>query len=151
ESAAAGLESLTARMRAIGDGALVQIREAADERALEDLRVSILGKKSELSQLLRQMGQLGEAERPQAGKVANEIKDALTEAIAARKATLAGAERSRRLREETIDVTLPGRPQPAGALHPLTRGCNEILAIFSEMGFEVVSGPDLEDEFHNFE
>ena len=145
------LPTLLGRMREIGDSALVEIRGAPDERALEELRIARLGKKSELNQLLRQMGKLGEDDRPQAGKVANEIKEALSEALTARRATLAGVERSRRLREETLDITLPGRPQPSGGLHPLTQGCQEILAIFSEMGFEVVSGPDLEDEFHNFE
>jgi phenylalanyl-tRNA synthetase alpha chain len=97
------------------------------------------------------MGQLAEHERPLAGKVANEVKQALQDALQARRETLERVERDRRLREETLDVTLPGRPFPGGRLHPLTQGCREIVAIFREMGFEVASGPDLEDEFHNFE
>ena len=145
------LDSLLARMRELGEAAVRQLETAADAQALEGHRVAFLGKKSELNNLMRQMGGLSAEERPVAGKVANEVKDAVTAAFNARREAFARAERDRRLREETLDVTLPGRPFPEGHLHPLTLATREISEIFVEMGFEIVAGPDLEDDFHNFE
>lgn len=145
------LETLLARLREMGETARHLIEAAPDPAALENHRVAFLGKKSELSALMRQMGALGAEERPLAGKVVNEVKEALGEALSARREAFARAERTRKLSEEKIDVTLPGRPLPAGRLHPLTLATREIGDIFVEMGFEIVSGPDLEDDFHNFE
>ena len=145
------LQSLLARMREIGEAGRARIEEAADAQALENLRVACLGKKSELTALMGRMAALSQEERPMAGKVANEVKTLLSEALTQRREVFARAERARRLREETIDVSLPGRPCPRGHLHPITLATREITSIFSEMGFEVASGPDLEDEFHNFE
>jgi phenylalanyl-tRNA synthetase alpha chain len=145
------LESLLARMRELGEAACREIAAAADAQALEAHRVAFLGKKSELNNLMRQMGALSAEERPVAGKVANEVKETMTQALSVRRDAFARAERDRKLNEEKIDVTLPGRPQPLGHLHPLTLARREISEIFVEMGFEIVSGPDLEDDFHNFE
>jgi phenylalanyl-tRNA synthetase alpha chain len=145
------LESLLARMRELGADARARIEAAPDAAALEDLRIAFLGKKSELSNLMRAMGSLTPEQRPLAGKVANEVKDALAEALGRKQKAFARAERARRLSEEKIDVTLPGRPAPLGHLHPITLATREIVAIFAELGFEVVAGPDLEDEYHNFE
>jgi phenylalanyl-tRNA synthetase alpha chain len=128
-----------------------RIEAAPDAAALEELRIAFLGKKSELSSLMRTMGNLTPEQRPLAGKVANEVKDALAEALSRRRETFARAERARRLSQEKIDVTLPGRPAPQGHLHPITLATREIVAIFAELGFEAVAGPDLEDEYHNFE
>jgi phenylalanyl-tRNA synthetase alpha chain len=149
--AKSSFKSLTARMRAIGKEALAEIKDAADAEALEALRVSILGKKSELKTLMRQMGQLTSEEKPEAGKVANEITQQLTEALGTRKEVFTQQQRLLRLTEENIDVTLPGRPAQRGHVHPLNQARQEIVDIFSQLGFEVASGPDLEDEFHNFE
>ena len=145
------LEQLIGRIAALGKTAEGEISSAADPAALEALRVQYLGKKSEFTGLMKQMGQLGPEERPRAGKAVNDVKDALQAAIDTRRATFDAAERTRRLTEERLDVTLPGRPQPHGHVHPLTRTYDEICRIFQDMGFEIAAGPDLEDEFHNFE
>ncbi len=150
-SNAMDLDTLLARMREIGDSARAHIQAAADAQVLEDLRVAWLGKKSELSSLMRHMGQLTAEQRPQAGKVANDVKQELTDLLDARREGFAQNERQRRLTGETLDITLPGRPYPCGHLHPITQTLQEISQIFIEMGFEVATGPDLEDEFHNFE
>jgi phenylalanyl-tRNA synthetase alpha chain len=145
------IDPLLKALRALGGRAAIEIAQAADARALEYLRVRYLGKKSEFTGLMSQVGRLPEDKRPQAGKISNEIKQELSEAIAARRDSFAAEDRSRRLAGETIDVSLPGRPALRGSIHPLTQGLREIIAIFREMGFEVASGPDLEDEYHNFE
>jgi phenylalanyl-tRNA synthetase alpha chain len=143
--------SLIERMRRLGVEGRGEIAAAPDPPALEALRVRCLGKKSELTGLMSQVGLLPAEERPEAGQVSNQVKRELTEAVQQRKDAFAAAERARRLSEERLDVTLPGRPSALGHLHPLTHGRREILAIFREMGFEEAAGPDLEDEFHNFE
>jgi phenylalanyl-tRNA synthetase alpha chain len=143
--------SLPERLRRLGDQAAAEIAAAADPTALEALRIRYLGKKSEFTGLLSQVGGLPADQRPLVGKVSNEIKVGLTEALRERKAAFDDTERRRRLDGESLDVTLPGRPASLGRLHPLTQGRRQILDIFKEMGFEVASGPDLEDEFHNFE
>ena len=145
------LPALLARMRKLGEEASSEISKAADAEALEQLRVRYLGKKSEFVALMRQMGALAPEERPEAGKVANEVKGRLAEDLEARRQAFERAERNRRLREETIDVSLPGRPRPCGHMHPILQTAQEICTIFREMGFEVAEGPDLEDEYHNFE
>ena len=148
---AATLDQLRERIRALGDEARQHIEAAADAAELEQLRVRYLGKKSEFTALMSQVGQLPAEDRPEAGKVCNDVKRRLADALQDRQQFFAEADRRRRLAEERIDVTLPGRPLPTGHLHPLTRGRREILAIFLSMGFEVASGPDMEDEYHNFE
>ncbi|MCL5269358.1 MAG: phenylalanine--tRNA ligase subunit alpha [bacterium] len=142
---------MVTRMREIAGSARVRVAQAGDAQAVEDLRIALLGKKSELSGLLRLMGGLPAEQRPEAGKAANEAKQEISDALEARRSAFAADERRRRLAQETLDVTLPGRPVPMGRRHPLTQTCDEIIAIFTELGFEVASGPDLEDEFHNFE
>jgi phenylalanyl-tRNA synthetase alpha chain len=145
------LQTLVGRIRTLGEQALGAIAAAADPVALESLRVRYLGKKSEFTGLMSQLGKLPAEQRPEVGKVSNEVKSELTEAVRRRREAFDAAERQRKLGGERIDVTLPGRPAPLGRLHPLTQGRREILEIFRELGFEVASGPDLEDEFHNFE
>jgi phenylalanyl-tRNA synthetase alpha chain len=145
------LAALIDRIRRLGEQALAQIDQAEDPAALEALRVKCLGKKGSLTSLMSQVGRLPQDQRPKAGQASNEVKDALAEALGRRAVAFEAAERRRKLSQERLDVTLPGRPAPLGRLHPLTRGRREILAIFRELGFEVADGPDLEDEFHNFE
>jgi phenylalanyl-tRNA synthetase alpha chain len=124
---------------------------AADSAAgLEAVRVEALGKKGEVSTLMKGLGALSPEERRAAGAKLNEVKDAVAAAIEARKAALEDAELDRRLASERIDVTLPPRPEPEGRLHPISQTIDEIIAIFGGMGFRVAEGPDIEDDYHNF-
>ncbi len=127
-----------------------RIGAAADLAALEAVRVEALGKKGLVTQLMKTLGALAPDERRAAGQALNQIKDALAGAIEARKDALLEAELEARLAEERIDVSLPARPAPLGRLHPIGHTIEELVAIFGEMGFSVVDGPHIEDDFHNF-
>ena len=131
--------------------AVVAIEAASDIAALEELRVSYLGKKGALTGLLKNLGQLSAEERPKAGAEINAVKQQLNEQLNARKASLQGAALAEQLAEEAIDVTLPGRRAETGSLHPITRTIQRMETFFSSMGFEVVEGPEIEDDYHNFE
>ena len=131
--------------------AVVAIEAASDIAALEELRVSYLGKKGALTGLLKNLGQLSAEERPKAGAEINAVKQQLNEQLNARKASLQGAELAAQLAEEAIDVTLPGRRAETGSLHPITRTIQRMETFFYSMGFEVVEGPEIEDDYHNFE
>ena len=115
------------------------------------MRVSYLGKKGALTGLLKNLGQLSAEERPKAGAEINAVKQQLNEQLNARKASLQGAALAAQLAEEAIDVTLPGRRAETGSLHPITRTIQRMETFFSSMGFEVVEGPEIEDDYHNFE
>ena len=125
--------------------------EASDSAAVEALRVQYLGKKSQLSELSKQMGKLGEEERRAFGAELNAAREAITGALNARKQVLDDAALSARLAAERVDVTLPGRGQGAGGLHPVTRVLERIEDFFTRVGFSVADGPEVEDDFHNFE
>ena len=131
--------------------AVVAIEAASDIEALEELRVSYLGKKGVLTGLLKNLGQLSSEERPKAGAEINAVKQQLNDQLNARKASLQGAALAAQLAEEAIDVTLPGRRAETGSLHPITRTIQRMEIFFSSMGFEVVEGPEIEDDYHNFE
>ncbi|MAT50381.1 MAG: phenylalanine--tRNA ligase subunit alpha [Porticoccaceae bacterium] len=131
--------------------ALDAVAGADGLRALDDVRVQYLGKKGLLTAQLKQLGQLPAEERKEAGQVINRAKETVQQAIEARKIDLQQAELDRRLAGETIDVTLPGRGQVAGGLHPVTRTLERIEALFAGLGFEVALGPEIEDDYHNFE
>ena len=131
--------------------AYLAIEAASDIAALEELRVSYLGKKGALTGLLKNLGQLSAEERPKAGAEINAVKQQLNERLNSRKATLQGAALTAQLAEEAIDVTLPGRRAETGSLHPITRTIQRMETFFSSMGFEVVEGPEIEDDYHNFE
>lgn len=131
--------------------AVVAIEAASDIAALEELRVSYLGKKGALTGLLKNLGQLSAEDRPKAGAEINAVKQQLNEQLNARKASLQGAALAAQLAEEAIDVTLPGRRAETGSLHPITRTIQRMETFFSSMGFEVVEGPEIEDDYHNFE
>lgn len=131
--------------------AVVAIEAASDIAALEELRVSYLGKRGALTGLLKNLGQLSAEERPKAGAEINAVKQQLNEQLNARKASLQGAALAAQLAEEAIDVTLPGRRAETGSLHPITRTIQRMETFFSSMGFEVVEGPEIEDDYHNFE
>ena len=131
--------------------AAAAIEAAADVAALEELRVSYLGKKGVLTGLLKGLGQLSAEERPKAGAEINAVKQVLNEQLNARKESLQSEALSAQLAAEAIDVTLPGRRAEAGALHPITRTIQRMEAFFASMGFDVVEGPEIEDDYHNFE
>jgi len=127
------------------------IAAATDIAALDLVRVSYLGKKGEFTTLLKLVGQLPEAERPQAGAKINEAKQKIQQLIEQKKNELELIAVNKKLANETIDITLPGRRQDMGHLHPVTRTVNRIRDFFVKVGFEVVEGPEIEDDYHNFE
>lgn len=127
------------------------IAQAADEKAVDELRVRFLGKKGELTGILKQMGKLSAEERPVIGALANEVREAIDAQVRARMKELANAALEARLAAETIDVTLPGRLPVQGGLHPFHLVLNELKDIFLGMGFDVVEGPEVELDHYNFE
>jgi phenylalanyl-tRNA synthetase alpha chain len=131
---------------------VAEIAAAADEAALERVRVSALGKSGSVSTLLRTLGSMKPEERKEKGPLINGLKERVGAAIAARKQALASAALDARLNTETIDVTLPVRESPAeiGRVHPITQVIDELTAIFAEMGFSVAEGPDIETDDLNF-
>jgi phenylalanyl-tRNA synthetase alpha chain len=131
--------------------ALAQIRAAGSLPALEEIRVQLLGRKGALTEQLKGLGALPAAERPAAGARINAAKSALQDAIDARRDELARAAIAQQLSAEAIDVTLPGRGEAQGGLHPITQARLRIEEIFRRAGFEVAEGPEIEDEFYNFE
>jgi phenylalanyl-tRNA synthetase alpha chain len=132
------------------DELLAEVGQAADLEALDRARVAALGKKGRITELMKQLGGLDPDARRQAGQDLNLVKDAVAEAIEARKAGLADAALNARLAAERIDVSLPPRPEQRGFIHPISQVMEELTAIFGEMGFAVAEGPDIEDDFHNF-
>ena len=131
--------------------AAAAIDAAADIASLEELRVSYLGKKGALTGLLKGLGQLSAEERPKAGAEINAVKQVLNEQLNSRRDALQSEALSAQLATEAIDVTLPGRRAEAGALHPITRTIQRMETFFASMGFDVVEGPEIEDDYHNFE
>ncbi|HWU55670.1 MAG TPA: phenylalanine--tRNA ligase subunit alpha [Rhizomicrobium sp.] len=129
---------------------LAAVAGAADEAALEAVRVSALGKKGSVSALLATMGSLSPDERKVQGPKFNGLKDAVTEAIAARKAQLADAALDARLASEKLDVTLPSASENTGTVHPISQVLEEVIAIFADLGFGVAEGPDVEYDDYNF-
>ncbi len=130
---------------------LGEIAGAADEAALERLRVAALGRKGEVSLRLRALGDMAPEERQVAGPALNALKDRIGGAIAARKAALEDAALDARLPEEWLDVTLPPRRRPLGSIHPVSRVTEEVTAILADMGFSVAEGPQIESDWHNFD
>ena len=130
--------------------ALAAMDEAADSQALEALRVKYLGKKGELTAVLKQMGKLSPEERPVMGQVANAVRADIEEKLEAVKAKLAAKALEAKLQAEAVDVTIPGVPVAHGHKHPMSIVLDEAKDIFVEMGFEVVEGPEVELESYNF-
>jgi len=131
--------------------ATVAIASAVDAAALEKLRVELLGKKGRVTDLLKSLGQLDAAERPKAGAEINAVKQLLNNEISDRKQVLQSAAIREELERERVDVTLPGRVELMGSLHPITRTIERMADFFSRLGFQVVEGPEIEDDYHNFE
>jgi len=129
---------------------LAAVEAAGDLDALEQVRVAALGKKGRITDQMKGLGALDADRRRDAGQALNALKDAVAEALDARKAAMEGAALDARLAEERIDVTLPARPEDAGRIHPISQVIEEIVAILGDMGFGIAEGPDVEDDWHNF-
>ena len=127
------------------------IAAAEDLSVLDDLRVEYLGKKGRLTGLLKGLGKLTAEERPVAGAKINDVKQSLQDLIGQRKAYFESIDLNAKLAKETIDVTLPGRGEDVGGLHPVTRTMERIEGFFSRIGYDVEVGPEIEDDYHNFE
>lgn len=133
------------------DAALAGIEAAGDLRALDEIRVEYLGKKGQVTALLKSLGTMDPEQRKTAGQTINQAKQAVQAAINARRAGLEKAALDARLAAESIDVSLPGRGVERGGLHPVTHTMERITEIFSRLGFSVATGPEVEDDEHNFE
>jgi phenylalanyl-tRNA synthetase alpha chain len=131
--------------------ALQAIAAADDVAVLDSLRVRYLGKKGSLTRQLKELGRLAPEARPAAGQAINRVKQQLQQAIEQRQRHLQQQRLDARLAREAIDVTLPGRGQPRGGLHPVTRTMRRIEKLFAPLGFRVAEGPEIEDDYHNFE
>lgn len=127
------------------------IADVSELSALDELRVQYLGKKGELTAMMKTLGKLSAEERPKAGQIINEAKQTVQSLLNAKKKELDDAKLAKKLAEETIDVTLPGRETDLGSLHPVTRTLTRIETLFSNAGFDVEQGPEIEDDWHNFE
>ena len=134
----------------IRDRLIKEIEGAADVAALEALRVKALGKKGQVTALLKTLGDLSVDQRRRTGPKINALKEAVTNAIQERQAALEIEALASRLLEERVDVTLPSRPRPRGRIHPISQVTDEISEIFADLGFSVAEGSDIEDDFHNF-
>ncbi|MFT5710427.1 MAG: phenylalanyl-tRNA synthetase alpha chain [Halioglobus sp.] len=138
-------------LNALAQEAKDAISAAEDNATLEQLRVDFLGKKGQITALLKGLGKLSAEDRPKAGAQINVIKQELQGLIGERKLALESAAVEVQLTAETIDVTLPGRGQSTGGIHPVTRTIERIEDFFNTIGFDVVEGPEIEDDYHNFE
>ena len=127
------------------------IGNAADLQALDEIRVQYLGKKGLLTEELKQLGKLPAQTRREAGQIINRAKQAVQRQLDGRRSRLQAAELERRLAQEAIDITLAGRGQSPGGLHPVTRTLMRIERLFAHLGYEVAEGPEIEDDYHNFE
>lgn len=138
-------------LQALESAATSDVSAANDLKRLDEVRVRYLGKSGNLTLLLKSLGALPKAQRPEAGQRINQAKRAVQAAIDARRTELEQQALSARLRDERIDVTLPGRGQQPGGLHPVTRAMQRIERLFENAGFSIAEGPEVEDDYHNFE
>ena len=127
-----------------------QLNSANSLAELDDVRVQYLGKKGSITSQLKQLGKLPAEERRDAGQEINKVKQAVASEIDARKLVLEEAALNERLQNESLDITLPGRKMESGSLHPVTRTAKRIEEIFMQLGFNVETGPEIEDDYHNF-
>ncbi len=129
---------------------LKAIDNATDSKILDEVRVSVLGKKGAITELMKSLASFSVEEKKEMGKKLNILKTEIENALETKKEALATAELNAKLEAERIDVTLPIRPENQGRIHPVSKIYEEVVSIFGEMGFEVAEGPDIEDQFHNF-
>ncbi len=134
----------------IKDDALARIEGAGDAQALEALRVEFLGKQGSISALLKTLGKMTPEERQSEGPKIHGARQAVQDALDARKGDIEAAELDRRLASETLDLTLPAPETPCGSVHPVSQVMDELAEIFADLGFSVATGPEIEDDWHNF-
>lgn len=139
------------KLNKIEEAALQAANEAVGEVELQQVRARFLGKKGEITAVMKGMGQLSAEERPLIGSLANEVKSRLEDAFAERQETLRQELMQQKLASERLDVSLPGRVHRPGFKHPITRVTEEVVGIFSALGFGVAEGPEIEKDFYNFE
>jgi len=139
------------RLQKLKQEALEEITQTTTLKELQDVRVRYLGKKGPITEVLRGMGQLSPEERPKAGVLVNEIRMEITERLEQKQKELEKLEVQRKLAEESIDVTLPGRPVKQGNHHPLTKIIEEIEDLFIGLGYQIAEGPEVETDYYNFE
>jgi phenylalanyl-tRNA synthetase alpha chain len=144
-------EESIARLEEIRRKALASIEAVASSSELREIEIAHLGRRSELSRLRGALGPLPDTERREVGRVINEVQAAVEDALAARRAVVEETERDRRLHEERLDVTLPGRRPARGGIHPITQMLDEIVDVFVGLGFSVAEGPEVETDYYNFE
>ncbi len=143
------MSDLTTTLTDLCQEALAALESANDPEAAEDVRVRFIGRKGSLTAAMKQMGSVAPEDRPRGGQFANQIKQQITQAIEARLEELSRA--ASQAEAHAFDVTLPGRRRPLGRKHPLSRITEECIEVFRRMGFVVADGPDIEDEYHNFD
>lgn len=139
------------RLEALKNEALAQLQVVDSPEKLNDLRVKYLGKKGALTEILRGMGSLSAEERPLIGQVGNEVRGSIENVIEAKQIAFQKEETEKRLQAEKVDVTLPGRAMPQGAVHPLNKVIQDIEEIFIGMGYSIAEGPEVETDYYNFE
>ena len=139
------------QLEAINKAVLEKLSAVKDSQQLDEIRVKYLGKKGELTAILKQMGSLSPEERPKIGQLANEVRTSIENKISEKLEQIKALETQKRLESEAIDVTLPGKKSELGYYHPLTKVLREIEEIFVGMGFEIVDGPEVEYDHYNFE
>ncbi len=142
---------MKSQLEAIRAAATEEIAKVSSKTDLDALKVRFLGKKGELTAILKQMGKLSPEERPVMGQLANEVRSFIEEKIEERSAEIKVLETAQKLKEETIDVTMPGKVKPLGHKHPLSIVLDEVKEIFMGMGFDVATGPEVEWDYYNFE
>jgi len=142
---------MKAQLEAIKSAAIAAVNAANDQAEIEALRVQYLGKKGELTAILKQMGSLSPEERPVMGQLVNEAKAAVEGLISEKTTAMKAKAQEEKLKAETIDITLPAKPVNKGKLHPLNTVLDDMIDIFVSMGFDVVDGPEVETDHYNFE
>lgn len=142
---------MKSQLEAIRAAATEEIAKVSSKTDLDALKVRFLGKKGELTAILKQMGKLSPEERPVMGQLANEVRSFIEEKIEERSAEIKVLETAQKLKDETIDVTMPGKVKPLGHKHPLSTVLDEVKEIFMGMGFDVATGPEVEWDYYNFE
>ena len=133
------------------DQALLEINSAPDLKHLEQIRVNYLGKKGKLTEQLKTLGKLPAEERPKAGQVINDVKILIQNALEDRKDSFKNEQLKEAIDKGSVDVSLPGKGVRRAGLHPITLTMRRIESLFEQIGFDVVDGPEVEDEYHNFE
>ena len=139
------------RLNEILEAAKASLENLKEQEALQELKVKYLGKKGEITGMMKQMGSMPPEERPKFGQMVNRLRSQVEEAFEQKRAELAEKQKAMRLAAETIDVTLPRHEHPIGSAHPLTKVFREVQAIFAQMGFTTVEGPEIEYDKYNFE